>query len=35
MRIYPELRLGLVAMGNATEWDHLKLVGAATQAARE
>jgi CubicO group peptidase (beta-lactamase class C family) len=32
MRIYPELRLGLVAMGNATNWDHLKLVDAATHA---
>jgi hypothetical protein len=33
MRIYPELKLGLVAMGNATSWDHLKLARAATQAA--
>ena len=32
MRIYPELNLGLVAMGNATNWDHLRLVHAATQA---
>ena len=32
MRIYPELKLGLVAMGNATTWDHLKLVQAAIQA---
>jgi len=31
MRIYPERRLGLVAMGNATSWDHLKLLRAATQ----
>jgi len=31
MRIYPELKLGLVAMGNATNWDHLRLVRAATQ----
>jgi len=33
MRIYPELKLGLVAMGNATNWDHLKLAHAATLAA--
>ena len=26
MRIYPKLKLGLVAMGNATNWDHLRLV---------
>ena len=32
MRLYPELKLGLVAMGNATNWDHLRLVHAATQA---
>lgn len=25
MRTYPELKLGLIAMGNATNWDHLKL----------
>jgi hypothetical protein len=25
MRVYPELELGLVAMGNATDWDHLRL----------
>jgi len=31
MRIYPELKLGLVAMGNATNWDHLRLVRAAIQ----
>ena len=31
MRVYPELKLGLVAMGNATNWDHLRLVQAATQ----
>ena len=31
MRVYPELKLGLVAMGNATSWDHLRLVHAATQ----
>ena len=31
MRVYPELKLGLVAMGNATNWDHLRLVRAATQ----
>jgi CubicO group peptidase (beta-lactamase class C family) len=31
MRIYPELKLGLVAMGNATSWDHVKLLRAATQ----
>ena len=30
MRIYPDRRLGLVAMGNATSWDHLKLFRAAT-----
>jgi CubicO group peptidase (beta-lactamase class C family) len=35
MRVYPELQLGLVAMGNATEWDHLRLVAAATQAPSE
>jgi len=35
MRIYPELELCLVAMGNATSWDHLKLADAATQAAGE
>ncbi len=28
LRIYPELQLGLVAMGNATRWDHLSLVRA-------
>jgi len=32
MRIYPEAKLGLVAMGNATNWDHLRLVDAAIQA---
>jgi CubicO group peptidase (beta-lactamase class C family) len=32
MRIYPELPLGVVAMGNATSWDHLRLVDAAVQA---
>jgi CubicO group peptidase (beta-lactamase class C family) len=31
MRIYPELKLGVVAMGNATNWEHLRLVDAATQ----
>lgn len=31
VRLYPEWRLGLVAMGNATSWDHLKLLRAATQ----
>jgi CubicO group peptidase (beta-lactamase class C family) len=31
MRVYPELKFGLVAMGNATKWDHLRLVDAATQ----
>jgi CubicO group peptidase (beta-lactamase class C family) len=31
MRVYPELNLGLVAMGNTTNWDHLKLVRAGTQ----
>ena len=31
MRVYPELNLGLVAIGNTTTWDHLKLVRAATQ----
>lgn len=31
MRIYPELKLGFIAMGNATSWDHLKLVRAALQ----
>ena len=31
MRVYPELNVGLVAMGNSTNWDHLKLVRAATQ----
>jgi CubicO group peptidase (beta-lactamase class C family) len=30
MRVYPELNLGLVAMGNATSWDHLTLVDAVT-----
>jgi len=30
MRIYPDRRLGLVAMGNDTSWDHLKLFRAAT-----
>jgi CubicO group peptidase (beta-lactamase class C family) len=30
MRIYPRLKLGLVAMGNATNWDHLRLAHAAT-----
>jgi CubicO group peptidase (beta-lactamase class C family) len=30
MRVYPELKLGLVAMGNATNWDHLRLVRTAT-----
>jgi CubicO group peptidase (beta-lactamase class C family) len=34
MRIYPELKLGLVAMGNATNWDHLTIVGAAIQPTR-
>ncbi len=34
MRTYPELKLSLVAMGNATNWDHLRLVGAAIQAGR-
>jgi len=33
MRIYPKLKLGLVAMGNATNWDRLRLVDAAIQAA--
>ena len=31
MRIYPELKLGVVAMGNATNWDHLRLIHAATE----
>jgi len=31
MRIYSEQKLGLVAMGNATNWDHLRLAHAATQ----
>ncbi len=31
MRVSPERRLGLVAMGNATSWDHPKLLRAATQ----
>jgi hypothetical protein len=34
MRIYPELKLGLIAMGNATKWDHLRLLGAAIHAVR-
>jgi len=33
MRLYPELKLGVVAMGNATNWDHRTLVSAAIQAA--
>jgi len=28
MRIYPELKLGLVAMANLTSWDHRALAGA-------
>jgi CubicO group peptidase (beta-lactamase class C family) len=35
MRVYPALKLGLVAMGNATNWDHLTVVRAATQSSRE
>lgn len=35
MRIYPEEKLGLVAMGNATSWDHLRLAGAAVRATRK
>ena len=31
MRVYPELNLGLVAMANATNWDHLTLIRATTQ----
>ena len=31
MRIYPELRLGIVAMGNLTNWDHLRLVRPAAE----
>ena len=34
MRIYPGLKLGLIGMGNVTNWDHLRLLGAASQAAR-
>ena len=34
MRVYPDRRLGLVAMGNATDWDHLRLVDAAIHVAR-
>lgn len=30
MRIYPDLRLGLVAMGNRTTWDYQRLAGALT-----
>jgi CubicO group peptidase (beta-lactamase class C family) len=33
MRVYPELKLGLVAMGNLTNWDHLRLAHAVVQAA--
>jgi CubicO group peptidase (beta-lactamase class C family) len=31
MRVYPDLNLGVVAMGNATKWRHLALVDAATR----
>jgi len=34
MRIYPELKLGVVAMGNATNWDHLRLLGTTIQPTR-
>jgi len=30
MRVYPELKLGLVAMGNLTNWDHHQLARAIT-----
>jgi hypothetical protein len=29
----PELKRGLAAMGNVTDWDHLRLVHTATQQA--
>ena len=32
MRIYPDLGLGLVAMGNCTSWNHRQLADAVTQA---
>jgi hypothetical protein len=32
MRIYSDLGLGLVAMGNCTSWDQLRLADAVTQA---
>jgi hypothetical protein len=30
MRIYPDLNLGLVAMGNRTSWDYQRLADALT-----
>lgn len=31
MRIYPELKLGVVAMGNLTSWNYRQLARAVTE----